>query len=68
MTTETKAQEAQILEHLEEGHELTPLDALKKFRSMRLGARIHSLRRKGHRITTTLVARNGKRVASYRLG
>lgn len=61
-------QQDQILRHLASGKPITPLDALRRFRIMRLSGRILELREQGHRIDTTMVRRNGKRYASYTLG
>ena len=62
------SQEADILAYLETGATLTPLDALVKFHSLRLGARVQDLRKAGHNIVTeTQVLANHKRVARYRL-
>lgn len=61
------SQTARILAHLKSGRPLTPLEALRRFGSFRLGARICELREAGYRIRTRLVKRNGKRVAEYRL-
>lgn len=46
----TTSQEDQILSHLLQGHTLTPLEALDKFRCFRLAARIHGLIHKGYTI------------------
>jgi hypothetical protein len=62
--SQTKA----ILEHLQKGHTLTPLDAVKLFNCMRLGARIWDLRRSGYNIQTDIITtRSGKHIARYRL-
>ena len=63
-----KSQSAQILAALERGEALTPLDALRDFGCMRLGARIWDLKRAGHRIDADeVVTDTGKRVARYRM-
>jgi hypothetical protein len=49
------------------GHKLTPLQALKKFNSLRLGARIYEIRQCGVPIETKYVTRNGKTYAEYRM-
>lgn len=59
------SQETQILEYLEAGNGLTPLEALDMFGCFRLGARIFGLKGRGHLIQTQIVERNGKRVAMY---
>ena len=57
-----------VLAWLREGNSLTALDALARFGTLRLGARIYDLQRAGHRIDSRLVTTpNGKRVAEYRL-
>jgi Helix-turn-helix domain len=62
------SQSAQILTYLQSGHTLTELDGLQLFRCMSVAQRIHDLRRKGHRIISTMVTvPSGKRVAEYRL-
>lgn len=48
-------QTRQILEHLKAYHSITPLDALRLYGCMRLGARIYDLKRMGYDITTRLV-------------
>jgi len=64
--TDTEAQSKQILRYLRAGHRITPLEALKKFRTLRLGARIYDLRQDGHKIQRRLVeVSEGKRVAEY---
>ena len=63
-----ESQKAQILAALERGEALTPLDALRRFGCLRLGARIWDLKRAGHAIgTDTVVTDTGKRVARYRM-
>jgi len=65
-------QNEMILEHLQEGHSLTPRDALEKFGVMRLAARINDLRAAGHPIRTDIIVvptRVGiANVAEYSLG
>ena len=58
---------------LDQGDELTALEALDRFGSLRLGARIHDLTREGYPIRRRMVNvmnRNGDavRVAAYRRG
>jgi hypothetical protein len=66
MTDSTSSQSARILSLLEQGRELTPLDALKEVGCFRLGARIWDLRAAGHPIETRMLTlENGKRVAAY---
>ena len=62
-----ESQNKMLLNYLMRGWAITPIDALELFGILRLGARIHNLRQKGHNITTTLVKDGNKRYASYRL-
>lgn len=61
-----------ILEHLKEGHAITPRDALEKFGIMRLAARISDLRAAGHPIKTDIIVVSTRvgiaNVAEYSLG
>lgn len=62
------SQAARILEFLQSGEALTPLDALTHFGCMRLGARVWELKRDGHPIIEERVRTpSGKFVSSYRL-
>lgn len=59
---------AQIRRALENGEELTPLDALNRFGCFRLGARIWDLRHEGMNIQKTMrKTSTGKKIASYKL-
>ena len=60
-----KSQEDKIIEYLKTGKSITPLDALKLFGCMRLGARIFDLKRKGYRIEEMDVVDGRKRYARY---
>lgn len=65
-------QTQQILDHLQRCGSITPLEALKEYGCMRLGARIWDLKRMGHRIRSEIVTdvnRNGEavRFAQYTL-
>lgn len=65
-------QAKQILDYLESGHSITPLDALRLFGCFRLSARIYELRAIGVEIDTgkkTVVGKDGKKkvVAEYSL-
>ncbi|KDN14029.1 hypothetical protein BGI40_01585 [Snodgrassella communis] len=68
MTTKT-TQTIQILQYLKDGNSITPLDALRKFGCMRLGARIYDLKQAGHVINTLMVKdeKSGARYACYSL-
>lgn len=48
------AQKDMVLKHLMEGKEITPLEALKEYGSLRLGAIIFELRKEGYNISTRL--------------
>lgn len=62
------SQTMQIKKHLEKGLPITPIQALNKFNCFRLGARIWDLRTKlNMNISTTMVERNGKHFAEYKL-
>lgn len=60
-------QSQSILKHLKAGRTLTPLEALRKFGTLRLSGRILELREAGYRIRTKLVSVRGKRVAEYQM-
>lgn len=61
------SQTHRILKHLKSGKTLTPLQALDKFGTLRLGARVLDLRQAGYPIRTTMVRKGGARVAEYSL-
>jgi hypothetical protein len=68
MTANAPAQNAMILDHLQQNKAITPLEALSKYGSFRLAARIFDLRRAGHAIHTDRIpVGNRKNVASYTL-
>lgn len=54
-----------IAAHLKRGKSLTALEALRKFRCLRLAGRIYELRAAGMSIYSRTVTRGGKRVAEY---
>lgn len=62
-----KSQNEEILDHLRSGRSISPLEALEKYGCFRLGARIFSLKKMGHKIETNMVEKNGKWFAEYRL-
>ena len=63
-----ESQSQQILDHLQAGKSITPIEALNEFGCFRLGARIYDLRKDGHSIEKDMVQTpNGKLVASYRM-
>lgn len=59
-------QAAQILRALKRGQRLTPLEALRDFSCMRLGARIHELKRAGFPIQSERIeVKPGTYVSRY---
>lgn len=60
-----RSQADRIIDHLATGRKLTPLQALSKFGSLRLGARVYELKQQGHDIRSKLVKRGGKQFAEY---
>ncbi len=61
-----KSQEQAILEYLQAGKSLTPLEGLELFGTMRLGARIFDLIQEGHNIKSEIVkGENNKHFAKY---
>lgn len=50
----TTSQESKILEYLQKGYSLTPLEALEYFGCFRLGARCFDLRKAGHDVRSEL--------------
>ena len=61
------SQAGTILAYLKRGNTLTPLEALERFGCLRLGARIHELKRHGIAIASSMIQVNGKKVARYSL-
>lgn len=59
------AQADAIRDYLSRGKRLTPLDALRRFGCMRLGARIWELRKEGVMIEREMVRKGNKVVACY---
>lgn len=60
-----KSQNDEILAYLLQGNRISPLDALERFGSFRLGARRYDLVKEGWNVQTEMVERNGKRFAEY---
>ena len=60
-------QERAILAHLRAGRSITPLEALRRFGCLRLGARVYDLRRRGHKIINVWQTAGDKRFARYRM-
>ena len=64
-----QTQNQRMKEYLENGHKLTPLEALNLFGCFRLASRISDLKRQGMNIKTEMVtdSNTGKQYASYSL-
>jgi len=62
-----KSQKENILEYLEIGNKITPLEALYQFGSFRLSAIIFDLRQEGFNIITHNKTVDGKTFAEYEL-
>lgn len=67
--SENYSQSKQILDYLQAGNALTPLEAMRKFNCLRLGARIYDLRQLGYQINSRLITdeHTKKRYAIYSL-
>lgn len=62
------SQTRQILRYFRSGRTLTQIEALELFGCLRLSARIHELRDRGHDIETTMIAvGKDKKVGRYKL-
>ena len=60
------SQKAKILAYLLEGNPITSLEALDRFGSLRLGARIADIKKEGYPVQSKFVTTvNGKRVKAY---
>jgi hypothetical protein len=62
-----QSQAQKILNYLQTGKALSPLQSLKLFNCMRLASRINDLRKIGHDIVTDIVYKGDKHWANYRL-
>lgn len=60
-------QNQNILQYLKAGNRITPLEALNKFGSLRLGARIHDLKRLGYNIQKEIKTQGKQHFAEYYL-
>lgn len=61
-----KSQCDKILRYMQNGHTITPLEALRKFGCFRLGARVYNLKQRGYRVQSSWVTEvSGKRFKSY---
>lgn len=64
----TQSQCANILQHLQSGKSINPLQALNQYGCFRLGARIYDLKQGGYSIDSRIVrTENGKKYAEYSL-
>lgn len=66
-TEDAESQCRAILNHLQQGKGITPMDALNLFGCFRLSARIWDLRANGYNIVTRSQIKDGKRFAKYYL-
>ena len=62
-----RTQSDRIIDYLATGRALTPLKALHKFGTFRLGARIYDLKQEGHNIVSKRVRKGNVVVSEYRL-
>lgn len=63
-----KSQTQRILDYMLQGHAITPLEALRLFNSMRLGARIADIKARGYLVYSEFVTgENGKKFKKYYL-
>ena len=60
-------QEQMIVLDLEKGKNITALDALQNYGSLRLAARILDIKNAGYNVDKKMVKKNGKSFASYYL-
>ena len=62
------SQEDEILNYLQQGYSITPIQALEKWGVFRLSGRIFSLKKQGYHIHSELVKGiNGKHYSKYKL-
>lgn len=63
------SQKDMVLQYLNSGYTITPLEALEKFKCMRLAAIVFDLKKDGHHIITRSIKDpiSSKRYASYKL-
>ena len=62
----SSSQTRRILAYLKDGNKITPLEALEKFGTLRLGARIADIKALGYDVKSEFVtAPSGKKVKSY---
>ncbi len=64
----TKNQCLLILQHLQSGKSINPLQALNQYGCFRLGARIYNLKQNGYNIESRMIkTESGKKYAEYLL-
>lgn len=64
----SKSQTDRILEWMLDGHTITPLEALEKFKCFRLGARIADIKARGYLVYSEFVTTpSEKKVKQYHL-
>ena len=59
------SKQEKVLIHLQTHGSITPLEALNKYGSLRLGALIFNLRKEGHDIETNIVPKKGYAKYTY---
>lgn len=65
----TESQSQAILRYMQQGNEVTALDALLRFKCMRLASRIRDIKDSGVDIADRWITRDdGKRFKAYRIG
>jgi hypothetical protein len=60
-------QNEQIAEYLKQGNRITALEALSRFRCLRLASRVSELKEKGYNIQSETIHDNGKHYSEYYL-
>ena len=63
--TKKETKQDKVLSHLQTYGSITPLEALEKYGSFRLGALIFNLRKEGHDIETNIVPKKGYAKYTY---
>ena len=67
MTKPNKTIAEKLLALLERGHSITSAQAMDKWGTMRIAARVRDLRKEGHGIISIPVRLNGKNLVRYRM-
>lgn len=66
--TNKQSQNDAILQHLQSGKHINPIQALNNYGCFRLGARIYNLKKMGYKIRTRIIiSKGGKHFAQYSL-